>query len=133
MSEPEFEPFDDTEMVMLDWLEATFPELAGGGHTGTETPIDLQDHFPFVRVNLVTGNDDRITDHSVVDVDVFAATRGVAYPLAERIRAALIGYPHRVGTSVIDYVYTEQKPRSLEWDEGNTRRFGAIYQIGARR
>lgn len=130
----EFEPFPDVILALLDWLEATFPELGGGGHTGTETPENLQQAFPFVRVTLVTGTDNRITDVGTYDVDVFTATRSASFRLAERIRAALIGYPHRVGDVVLDYVYTESKPRLLEWDdEVGTRRFGATYQVSARR
>lgn len=130
----QFEPFPDVVSALLDWLEATFPELAGGGHTGIETPEDLQAQFPFARVVMVTGADDRITDFGTYDVDVFTATRRESFSLAERIRAALIGYPHRVGDVVLDYVYTESKPRLLEWDEEvSTRRFGATYQVSARR
>lgn len=129
--------FVDTETVIMDWLEATFPgELAfvdGVRHVAEETPENLQDVFPFVRVALVAGTDDGITDRGTYDIDVFAATRAAAHGLAERIRTAFIGYPHRVGSAVIDTVYTEQKPQRLPWDDENTRRFGAIYQVSVRR
>lgn len=129
--------FVDTEAAIMDWLERTFPdELAFAGgirHTGDETPENLQDVFPFVRVGLVAGTDNGITDQGTYDIEVFDRTRAAAYGLAERIRTAFIGYPHRVGNVVLDTVYTEQKPQRLPWDEENTRRFGAIYRVSARR
>lgn len=129
---PPREDFPDIEAGLLDWLDATFPELAGGGHTGTETPADLDLRFPFVRVVLVTGDDDGVTDRSVVDIDVFDRTR-VALALAEKIRTALTVYPPVVGGVILDTAFTEVRPRRLPWPDEQTRRWGATYRLSARR
>ena len=128
--------YPDVETAVLDWLEATFPALAPTAtvrHVDTETPYDLAGALPFVRVRLVTGRDDGVTDYSVVDLDVFADSRGTAYAWASDIRSRLTGSPHRVGPVVLDRVVTEEKPRALPLEDENIRRFGATYRISARR
>ncbi len=127
--------FPDIETLTLDVLEGLYPQLTEGGVrlADTETPANLQDLPVFVRVTLVTGRDDRITDRSVVDVDVFASSRAVAYAWAQDIRSRLTGGPHRAGSGVIDRVVTEEKPRRLPWEDPNIRRFGATFRISARR
>ncbi len=127
--------FPDIETLTLDVLEGLYPQLTEGDVrlADTETPANLQDLPVFVRVSLVTGRDDRITDYSVVDIDVFASSRAVAYAWAQDIRSRLTGGPHRAGSGVIDRVVTEEKPRRLPWADENVRRFGSTYRISARR
>lgn len=141
--------FPDIETLTLDVLEGLYPQLTGAGYAGyldgytgvytgprltdTETPANLQDLPVFIRVTLVTGRDDRITDRSVVDIDVFASSRAVAYAWAKDIRSRLTGGPHRAGSGIIDRVVTEEKPRRLPWSDENVRRFGSTYRISARR
>lgn len=127
--------YPDIENVLIDLLERLFPALAPTDvrHVDTETPADLQGALPFVRVMLVTGADDGLTDRSVVDIDVFANSRDTAYAWSTDIRSSLTGSPHRVGSDVIDRVVTEEKPRQLPWADESVRRFGATYRISARR
>lgn len=133
------EHYPDIETLVLDVLEGHFPPLLAGGErrADTETPGNLQDLLAnngvFVRVSLVTGRDDGVTDYSVVDIDVFALSRATAYAWSRDIRSRLTGSPHRAGSGVIDRVRTEEKPRRLPWADENTRRFGATYRISARR
>lgn len=129
-------PFPDVETATCDLLEALFSELAPTAtvrHVDTETPADLTGALPFVRVELLTGSDDDVTDVSVVDIDVLSDSRDTAYALARDIRSRFTGSPHRVGTVVLDRIVTEEKPRRLPWDDGNIWRFGATYRISARR
>lgn len=132
--------YPDIETLLLDWLEATYPELAPGPlgrRVDTETPANLQqllaDDGVVVRVGLLAGRDDGVTDYSVVDVDVFADSRATAYAWAVGIRSQVTSGPHRVGSAVIDRVVTEEKPRRLPWEDENIWRFGATYRISARR
>ncbi len=106
--------------------------LAGGAeHTGTETPDDLQDRLPFVRVRRVTGDSTWLNDRPVVEVDVFAATQDVAWRLAEDIRDYLVGPPPPL--PLLDRIDCEQGPRELPWADGRVRRWGADYRVTSRR
>lgn len=132
--------FPDTEMLLIAGIESTFLEVAPTGddgeilHVDTETPADLEVVLPFVRVGRVAGGDDRFTDYAIMDVEVFASTRGAAYDLSEAIRAWVLSAPHRVAdVGIIDKGFTEVAPRSLPWDNENVRRRGATYRISVRR
>lgn len=126
--------FPDVEVMVMDGLEAAFPTLIG--RVATETPADLQTRLEtgdFVRVGLVTGSDNRFTNFSVVDIDVFSRTRQGSHDLAELIRAWLLGYPLTVGTATIDRVVTETAPFQAPWEDENVRRRLATYRISTRR
>lgn len=142
----ELRPFPDSEATVMTWLETTFPELAtepgaradGGDllHVDEVPPPDLALCLPFVAVSKIDGNDDAVTDRSVLDIDVWDETRNDALGLAERIRARLIRYPHRVGEGsvvIIDFVLTETAPRRLPWADEGIHRFGSTFRISARR
>lgn len=119
--------FPDVQRVLVAELEA----LAGDGHTAIETPADLAERLPFVRVLRSGGYSDRIADHAVVDIDVFAASYTAVELLAEQIRQHLVGPPPPVGA--LDRVEVEVAPRELPWGDGTVRRFGATYRTHARR
>lgn len=126
--------FPDIEVMVMDGLEAAFPALVG--RLSTETPATLQTLLAtgdFVRIGKVTGTNDRYTDYSVVDVDVFARNRQRSHDLAEAIRAWLLGYPLTVGTATIDRVVTETAPATAPWEDENVRRYLATYRISTRR
>ncbi len=120
--------FPDVESAVMDLLERWY-----GLNVGTATPADLEDFLPYVRVGLVAGRDDFVTDYSVLDLDVFTATRQQGYDLHEDIRARLLGRPHATGLAVIDRVRTEEKARPVPWDNPRVRRRLATYRISARR
>jgi hypothetical protein len=132
----ELTAFNDIETVLMDWLEATFPELAPSSSalhvTSVGAPSSASD-YPFVRVTRIAGGDDRITDMSTVDVEVFSPDRSTAFALSETIRARLLGYPIRVSGALIDSVYTETAPTRLVWADPNVHRYQATYQLSARR
>jgi len=122
-----FYRFPDVQRVVVAELET----LAGAGHAAIETPTDLAERLPFVRVMRSGGYSDRLTDHGVVDIDVFAATYTAVELLAEQIRQHLVGPPPPIG--VLDLVEVEVAPRELPWGDGTVRRFGATYRTHARR
>ena len=124
--------FPDVVDGLMTWAEAQWPQQLVG-NTGEDTPVDLQGRDFFLVVRLLTGQDDKITDVSTYDVEVFARTRAAARALSEAIRSELSVYPPVVGGVVLDDVYTETRPRELPWAGENTRRYGATYQISTRR
>jgi hypothetical protein len=120
-------PFPDVE----DLLSEAFTDL---GETGSETPDDLQDHLPFIRITRIGGSDDRRTDTSRVDVDCFGATRAQAWQIARAVQQRLISGPtHVPGTGLIDRARTELGPRRAAHPDQNVRRVLATYRVSARR
>lgn len=137
-------PYANLADAVLDLAIATMPSLIpDDDHTGSETPANMQTRLEggllFLRAVRVGGIDNRITDHAAIDCDIFALTYAAASDGAEILRGVLLGYPHRVGSTngtggvVIDSVFTEIGPRELPWENGAVRRFGATYQLSARR
>jgi hypothetical protein len=121
------------------------PLLPGPTHVDVETPPDLQDRLPFVRITRYGGPDDGITDHASVDVDVMHTSRALALQLANDIREELTSRPHRVttaaGVMVLDRATTTTgpfEPPAATSNNGlrvdiNLRRFTAAYRVSARR
>lgn len=133
-------PFKNIEQAVLDLAIVTMSDrIPDATHTGTKTPATLADVLEFVRCRRVGGQDDRVTDFGVYDVDYFAPTYDAGERGAKILQGVLLGYPHRVGGTngaggvVIDYVFTERSPVELPWENEAIRRFGATYQLSARR
>jgi hypothetical protein len=131
------EPFPDIidglKILFAQW----FPELAtqpdDDFRVGRVFPPNLQDRLPFVRMADIGGNDDGLTDTPLIDIDVFHQTFAQARDLSKGIQVRLLGYPHRVGSLVIDEVRTAMRPHDVPWDDDRVRRFYSSYQISARR
>jgi hypothetical protein len=122
--------FPDVQKVIADSLVAA--GLVAAGHAGAQTPTDLQEQLPFIRVIRLGGGSDRLSDVPSVDVDVFAGLYTTAELLAEQVREFLVGPPPP--THRLDRVECLSGPRELPWDDdGVVRRFGATYQLSARR
>lgn len=119
--------------AMTSWPDVESVLVAGLGSygtCGTETPPDLQNHLPFVRIKRRGGTNDQFSDYARVDIDVFAETRAVGVPLTEEIRQYLLdGWALRQ----FDWVVTESGPQELPWDDPNVRRWVSTYRITARR
>lgn len=135
MSAPDSRGFPDVETVVQDLLA----DLVGGvSHVGSETPPDLQDRLPFVRVTRFGGADDRVTDYADIDVDCYGSRRTATLRLAEQVRQLLTRGSHVVSSEgmrvVLDKVTTELAPFQPPGDEDDTvRRFTASYSVRARR
>jgi hypothetical protein len=122
--------FPDIEDALVVLLE---PLAGGEDHTGTETPANLQDVLPFIRVVRTGGFSDQVNDYATVDIDTFDATyRTGVKPLAERVRQFLTGQTHRVGGVVLDRITCPNAPAELPWAPG-MRRMGATYTVVSRR
>ncbi|GAA0976087.1 DUF3168 domain-containing protein [Nocardiopsis tropica] len=120
-------PFPDIEDLLAD-------ALADLAETGSETPDDLQDRLPFIRITRIGGSDDRRTDTSRADVDCFGRTRKQAWELARAVQQRLISGPTRVpGVGLIDRARTELGPRRAPHPDQTLCRVLATYRVSARR
>ncbi|MFB7919225.1 hypothetical protein [Streptomyces sp. NPDC056061] len=117
----------DVEAVLAPWLEARFDVFAAA-----ETPADLEDTLPMVRVERVGGGDDRFAQHPRIAVDVFAATADEARALSEQIRKALVFLSGPVGTAVVRSVRCDSGPTRQPWANEAVHRRGATYTVSLR-
>ncbi len=120
--------FPDVQRLLVD---ALVPMAGADNRTGIETPSDLADRLPFVRVRRVGGPSTWLNDYSRVEVDVFALTYSAAENLAEDIRQWLCGPPPPL--PALDRAVCDLGPRELPWGDGSIRRWGAEYELVARR
>ncbi|MBQ1047854.1 hypothetical protein KBX50_05195 [Micromonospora sp. C51] len=124
--------FPDVQRALATLLE---PLAGGAGHTGAQTPDDLQQVLPFIRITRRGGGSDRLNDYASVEVDVFADQYGGddgAEALAERVRQFLTGAPRAVPPVVFDRITCVSGPTERPWAP-EVRRFGAAYLVVSRR
>ncbi len=130
-------PYPDVAEAVMDLCIQWFPALetrpGGDFRVGRVFPDNVQSRLPFVRMADIGGNDDGITDIPLIDIDVFHDSFSHARDLAKGIQARLLGYPHIIGSTVIDRVRTAMRPHDVPWDDDRVHRFYASYQISARR
>ncbi len=120
--------FPDVQRLLVADLE----DIVGAGRAAVQTPDDMEQALPFVRVMRIGGGRTQISDIATVDVDVFAGTYVAAEALAEQIANWLCGPPP--GVALFDTVVCEAGPRELPWSDGVlVRRWGATYQVVTRR
>ena len=133
---PELAAFPDVEQALMDLLADLVVDRED---VGIIIPIDLQKRVlsdsprPVIRVRCIGGSDDRFFDNPRVDVEVFAASRAVAMPLAEAIRQRLISKPRLTAFGVIDRADTEVRPQEIPYDDPDIRRISATYRLSTRR
>lgn len=121
--------FPNVQRLLVVALE----DLAGGStHTGIETPDDLAQILPFIRVTGGTGPSDRLNAYPRFDVDVFHSSFDAGQQLAEDVRQWLCGPPPPIPQ--LDRCDCDSGPHELPWnDQPNLRRFGLIFTFTARR
>lgn len=121
--------FPDVTALLLDLLEA----FAGEGRVNTETPDDLQQVLPFVRVRRISGPSDRVNDYAQVDVDVYHSTYAAGEPLAQQILQYLTGQKLRGDLAVVDRVQCNVAPIERPHPTPGVRWFHAEYLLVSRR
>lgn len=134
-------PYPDIGGAVLLAVEGWFPDelapLADRFRTGRVLPQNVQDHIAagefFCRVTDIGGNDDGLTDHPLIDVDILGPTYALTRDLAFNIQARLLGYPWRAGSTVIDKVRTAMRPHPVPWGDERIHRFYGSYTVSARR
>lgn len=117
----------DIEAVLAPWLEARF-----GVFSAAETPADLEDTLPMIRVERIGGPDDRFSQSPRVAVDVFAATADEARTLAGQVRDALVFMRGSVPGAVVRSVRCDAGPSRQPWTNEAIHRRGATYTVSLR-
>lgn len=123
--------FPDIEVLVVAYLKTKT-----GKRTVTDLPSvdDLAAALPLYRVTRVSGEDSNFRlDHPIIDVDVFAATRGTASLMSRQaldlLRNHLPWEDSVQPTGVVTAVETVIGPRWLPDPNPNLRRFSASYEI----
>jgi hypothetical protein len=119
----------DVEIELVAWLSA---QRGSGVRVLTELPADLGDVLPAVQVQRVGGDDDTFRlDRALVDVDVYAASRGDASTLARQVRDDLVMRLRGSSTvgAVFGLVATVSAPQWRPYENINLRRLGATYEV----
>lgn len=117
----------DIEAVLNPWAETAFNVPAGA-----ETPDDLEQHLPAIRIERGGGADERFSEHPRVFVDVFAATADEARTLANNLRDALLALRGPVNGAVIRDVRCDSGPTRQPWANEAVYRRGATYTVSLR-
>lgn len=133
---PELAAFPDVEQSLMDLLTDL---VVDPDDVGIIIPSDLQQRVlgdpprPVIRVRCIGGSDNRFFDNPRIDIEVFAASRAAAMPLAETIRQRLISKPRHTAFGVIDRAETEVRPQEIPYDDPDIRRIAATYRLSMRR
>lgn len=117
----------DVEAVLAPWVEVTF-----GVEGCAETPADLEQRLPVVRVQRLGGLDERFGQHPRVAVDVFTATADQGRTLAGQIADALHFLHGPVGGAIIRSVRCDSGPARQPWANDAVHRRGATYTVSLR-
>lgn len=117
----------DIEAVLAPWAEETFSVFGC-----SETPADLEEQLPVIRVERIGGPDERFSLHPRVAVDVFAATADEARTLANSVRDALVFLSGPVNGAVIRSVRCDAGPSRQPWANEAVHRRGATYSVSLR-
>lgn len=120
----------DVELLIIEWLQA---QLGSGVVVRDELDNNLLNELPTVQVErLPAGDDDGFRlDRALVDIDVYAATRGAAVAMALQVRGLLLGSlpGSTTGGAVVGRVRTEAAPGVRPYENTGLRRVGATYEI----
>lgn len=96
------------------------------------TPPDLEGRW-FVRIQVINGVDDGLTDAAVVDVESFAPTRAEAHDLAAQARMAILALAGTTGPGgLVDTVDTVARPRWIDYRNPAVNRVAATYRVTTR-
>lgn len=133
-SGPDLTVYPDVAHAVCDLLRS----LVTGADT--ETPADLQEQLPWIRVTRTGGQSDRVTDVASVVVDVFASGATEALGIARQVLQRLIRGPFlsdvsfRTAHGQVDRARVTVGPALLPpTDSDNLRLVTASYNISVRR
>lgn len=90
--------------------------------------------LPFIRLTVIGGNDDTVTDVTNLQVDCFAATQGAASQLAGKVRQRITASPppQVPGVGALDFGATLSKPQNIPQAPG-VFMYAATYLVHQRR
>lgn len=118
----------DVEALLIAWLQATI----SGVRASTETPPDLDNRLPWLRVVSDGGPYDGFrVDRPTVDIEAFATTGPAAATLAAQVQRLL--HEQLAGsttaTAVVSRVETVVGPHRIPYDNPNMRRYVGTYRF----
>jgi hypothetical protein len=119
----------DVEVELIAWLRERAPD---GTVVRDELDNNLGDELPTWQVQRVGGDDDGIRlDRALVDIDVYAATRGDALAQAKMIRGWLLRVLRGSTTdsAVFGRVSTVSAPAIRPYENIGLRRAGTTFEI----
>ncbi|MFF9631733.1 phage tail termination protein [Streptomyces fradiae] len=120
----------DVELELMQWLRS---RIEPGTVVRDELDNQLLAELPTIQVERLPGGDDdglRL-DRALVDINVYAATRGEALALAAQVRGWLLAElpGAATATAVFTRVDTVTAPAIRPYENTGLRRAGATYQI----
>lgn len=121
--------FPDIHVLLIEVLTP----FVGVDRVGTQTPADLGQRLPFIRVNRTGGYSDRLGDYARVDIDTFHRTYVDAERLTARVHEHLITGRLRASNGRVDRVGVDLAPIEAPWATSGVRRFTARYLLVCRR
>lgn len=120
----------DVELLVIQWLQG---RLGSGVVVRDELDNNLLNELPTVQVErLAAGDDDGFRlDRALVDINVYAATRGGAVAMSAQVRSLLLSLlpGSTVSGAVVGRVATLTAPGSRPYENTGLRRVGATYEI----
>ena len=141
MATPRPSALPDPVRIVFDLLDAWALEddFTFGRLPGTRAPVTGRtEQLPTAQVSELPGYADQIEADFLVDVAFYGSGGWAGYvatsDAARNFESYLMGYPHRVGSVVIDRVETLNTPSEVPWlDDGSAVKFLATYSITSRR
>ncbi|MFP8944698.1 hypothetical protein ACLIYM_25145 [Streptomyces fenghuangensis] len=119
----------DVEVELIGWTQARLgPDVV----VRDELDNNLASELPTVQIEVVGGDDDGFRlDRPLVDVNVYAATRGAALDLARTVRGLYLTDLRgaRTANAVVGLVRTMSRPAVRPYENTALRRAGATYQM----
>lgn len=119
--------FPDVQRLLVEGLAV----WVGADHVDTETPDDLQEQMPFIRVERIGGGRDIVSDSPAVELQFYAATYAEVQPLAEQVSEWLCAPPPPI--SQIDRAVCTAGPTEIPYGDVRIRRMVATFQLSTRR
>lgn len=128
---PAVRPFVDAELAIVTLLG----DMVAEGSIDIESPANVQDIVPFIRVERIGGPSTQLSDSPRIAIDIFGAvgTRPATSTLAFAVQARLRSYPHVIaGVGVIDRVDTDISPNQVPWNNDAVILYTASYKVTVR-
>ncbi|MFE9886877.1 hypothetical protein [Streptomyces scopuliridis] len=119
----------DVELELIGWTQA---RLGDAVVVRDELDNNLLNELPTVQIEVIGGDDDGYRlDRALVDVNVYAATRGEATALAATVHGLLLVSLRGSATTnaVFGAVRALARPAARPYENTGLRRVGATYQI----
>lgn len=126
-------PYPDAELVLMDLLKP----VAAPGTTVTHTDQNVT--VPCILIQRTGGPDDGVTDHAIIQVNTYGATRALAWQLYRDVQQVILA---ACGTIVsgdfvtnvlIDYTETISSGKQVPYINPDIRFIVAEYRVDLRR